>query len=134
MATLYTIGYGGRTLREVLDLLKERQVQILVDVRAVPYSRIPGFRKIELARLLPAENITYHHVEALGNANRKAGPGAPTQLVDETSGLSVLLDLLSSDDVAIMCAERGYKDCHRTYIADRVVETNPDLQVVHIVG
>ena len=134
MATLYTIGYGGRTLREVLALLKEHEVQILVDVRAVPYSRIPGFRKVELARLLPAENITYHHVEALGNANRKSGPGAPTQPVDETLGLLALLGLLSSDDVAIMCAEKDYKDCHRSYIAVRVIETNPDIQVVHIVG
>ena len=134
MGTLYTIGYGGRTPKEVLDLLKEHGVQVLIDVRAVPYSRIPGFGKSELARFLLVDNIIYHHVEALGNANRKAGPGAPIRLVDGTSGLSALLDLLSSHDVAIMCAERDYKGCHRSYIADRVVETNPDIRVVHIVG
>ena len=106
---------------------------MLVDVRAVPRSRIPGFGKGELARLLLAENITYHHVEALGNANRNAGPGAPIRLVDETSGLSALLDILSRYEVAIMCAERDYKYCHRSYIADHVLVTNPNIRVVHII-
>ena len=134
MAPLYTIGYGGKTPKEVLDLLKEHGAQALVDVRATPRSRISGFGKGELARFLLAENIIYYHVEALGNANRKSGPGAPIRLVDEASGLSALLGTLSRHDVAILCAERDYKNCHRSYIADRVVETNPDIRVVHIVG
>ena len=133
MANLYTIGYGGRTPNEVLVLLRKQEVRVLVDVRALPRSRIPGFSKGELARFLRSENITYYHIEALGNANRKAGPGEPTQLVDETSGLSALLDILSRYEVAIMCAERDYKYCHRSYIADRVVVTNLNIRVVHII-
>ena len=134
MATLYTIGYGGRTPTEVLDLLKQHEVQVLVDVRAFPRSRIPGFGKSDLARLLPAENMLYRHVEELGNANRKAGPTAPARLIDESVGLSVLLDILSRHEVSIMCAERDYKHCHRSYIASRVIETNSDIRVVHITG
>jgi uncharacterized protein (DUF488 family) len=128
MDTLYTIGYGGRTPSQVAALLKERGISALVDVRAAPRSRIPGFNKNTLARHMLSEGIVYHHIEALGNANRNAGPDAPVQLVDEAAGLQALRELLSRQDLAIMCACRDHRGCHRTYVAERLSGHN----IVHI--
>ena len=49
MPDLLTIGYEGCTIDEVLAELKAAGVKLLVDVRAVPQSRKPGFSKRQLA-------------------------------------------------------------------------------------
>ena len=135
MATLYTIGYGGRTPSQVADLLRKLGVGVLVDVRASPRSRVPGFSKAGLESFMPSHGVLYHHVEALGNANRFGGPDAPVQLVDEVGGLEWLRGCLNTRQltatlrgVAIMCTERDYWGCHRTYIADKMT----GFEVVHI--
>ena len=50
---LCTIGYGGRSLAEVMAMLIAAEVPLLVDVRTTPWTRLPGFGKHELARALP---------------------------------------------------------------------------------
>lgn len=45
---IFTIGYEGATQAEVLAALSAAGVELLVDVRAVPLSRRPGFSKTVL--------------------------------------------------------------------------------------
>jgi uncharacterized protein (DUF488 family) len=42
---IFTIGYEGVTQAELLDALKAAKVKRVIDVRAVPNSRRPGFSK-----------------------------------------------------------------------------------------
>ena len=49
MPDLATIGYEGSTVDTMLTALKGAQVGLLIDVRAVPRSRKPGFSKRQLA-------------------------------------------------------------------------------------
>ncbi len=132
MHTLYTIGYGGRTPEQVAEKLREHGVEVLVDVRAVPRTRIPGFNKVQLTRYLTDQGIAYQHVEALGNLNRKAGPGAPVVLVDEEAGLDTLQEVLEHRTAAIMCAEKSYLGCHRRDIAEKLQHRVADLTVEHL--
>ena len=132
MNTLFTIGYGGRSPVELASLLKSNHIEIVVDVRAVPRSRIPGFNKMALSRSLQAEGINYQHMEALGNVNRKADIGAPVILVDERRGLDELMSLMQTGRVAIMCAEKNYHGCHRTYIAEKIKNQNSEFRVHNI--
>ena len=37
--TIFTIGHSTRTLSELVDLLREAQIELLVDIRSVPRSR-----------------------------------------------------------------------------------------------
>ena len=135
MTTLYTIGYGGRTADQLVAVLQEHRISVLVDVRASPRSRVPAFNKTPLAHHLDGWGITYHHLQALGNANRNGGPDAPVLLVDEAAGLAELRHILDTwnrpadmPGVAIMCAERDHRGCHRTYIAERM----PGCEIVHL--
>src|ERR1700683_3892464 len=66
MPDLLTIGYEGCTIDDVLAELKAAGVKLLVDVRAVPRSRKPGFSKRQLAAGLDAEGIAYVHLQGLG--------------------------------------------------------------------
>src|SRR5688572_31287847 len=63
---IFTIGYEGATQTEFIAALKAAGVERLIDVRAVPLSRKPGFSKNILAAGLREAGIDYVHLKALG--------------------------------------------------------------------
>ncbi|MBV6503914.1 MAG: hypothetical protein AKCLJLPJ_02008 [Fimbriimonadales bacterium] len=55
-----TIGYGGRTLDELIELLRRYEVTHLVDVRTSPYSKYAEeFNRDALERILPQRGLKY---------------------------------------------------------------------------
>ena len=61
--TVFTIGHSTRLLSEFMHLLREVQVELLVDVRAVPRSRTnPQFNIDTLPAALAAVGIGYVHI------------------------------------------------------------------------
>src|SRR5689334_2525113 len=66
MKELLTIGYEGSTIGAVLDTLIEARVRLLIDVRALPQSRKPGFSKRQLAAELEERGVRYVHLQGLG--------------------------------------------------------------------
>src|SRR5436190_8037431 len=63
---IFTIGYEGATMDEFLAVLKAAGVERLIDVRALPLSRRPGFSKSPLRAALEQAGIEYVHLKALG--------------------------------------------------------------------
>ena len=63
---IFTIGYEGATMGEFLSALQEARVGQVIDVRAVPNSRRPGFSKTPLRNALAEAGIGYVHLRALG--------------------------------------------------------------------
>ena len=49
---IYTIGYEGATVDEVIGALSRVGVEQVIDVRQLPLSRRPGFSKSSLAATL----------------------------------------------------------------------------------
>jgi uncharacterized protein (DUF488 family) len=68
---IFTTGYEGRVQDELLDRLAAAGARVLLDVRAVPMSRKPGFSKRVLGASAEARGIRYVHLQALGTP--KAG-------------------------------------------------------------
>ena len=62
MTTIYTICYEGATVDGFLATLKQAGVERLIDVRALPSSRRPGFSKSPLAAALSEVGIEYVHL------------------------------------------------------------------------
>jgi uncharacterized protein YjiS (DUF1127 family) len=60
---IFTAGYEGRVQDELLDRLVAAGVAVLLDVRAVPMSRKPGFSKRLLAASAEARGIRYVHLQ-----------------------------------------------------------------------
>ena len=63
---IFTIGYEGATVGEFLSALQSAGVERVIDVRAVPNSRRPGFSKTPLRNALAEAGIDYVHLRALG--------------------------------------------------------------------
>ena len=62
---IFTIGYEGATQPELIAALKGAGATRVIDVRAVPLSRKPGFSKNVLAAGLREAGIDYVHQKAL---------------------------------------------------------------------
>src|SRR5215213_9849417 len=80
---IFTIGYEGATMGEFLGALQIAKVERVIDVRAVPNSRRPGFSKTPLRNALAEIGIDYVHLRALGTpaAGREAArAGRKTEL------------------------------------------------------
>ena len=63
---IFTIGYEATTMGDFIAALKQAGVERVIDVRALPLSRRPGFSKSPLRAALGEEHIDYVHLKALG--------------------------------------------------------------------
>jgi len=130
---LFTIGYGGRSPQQILDMLAEHDIKLLIDVRISPRTRVPGFSKQSLADFMPRNGVRYQHIQALGNANYQGDDDAPVLLVDQKTGMTALELALRDQPAAIMCACRKPDDCHRKFISDLAQSKYGVETVTHLV-
>ncbi len=138
MRTLFTIGYEGKTQAEFLQELRAAGVELLIDVRAVAASRRPGFSKTALANGLREFGIDYLHLRALGTPAdgrqaARAGRIAEMRAIYadqlETPEASLALEQALAEagarPAALLCYEREAPDCHRSMLAQRMIERVP---------
>jgi uncharacterized protein (DUF488 family) len=130
---IFTIGYEGTTQPELIAALSAAGVERLIDVRAVPLSRKPGFSKNVLARGLAEQGIGYVHLKALGTppAGREAArKGRHDELARIYAGqlqeptaivqAAELMELAAEKPSALLCFERDPKACHRSLLLDAI--------------
>lgn len=120
MKPIKTIGHSNHPIEHFVDLLKGGGVELLVDVRSVPYSRrFPQFSREKLAKSLEAAGISYAwEGEALGG---KSGGsyGAAAARPEFKDTLDRLIERAKDTTVCLMCAEKEPLDCHRTVLVSR---------------
>lgn len=63
---IFTFGYEGLSVDAFVQRLKTTGIETVVDVRANPLSRKPGFSKRALAAALSPASIAYIHLPAMG--------------------------------------------------------------------
>lgn len=126
---LFTIGYEGATQAELIAALAAAGVGQVIDIRAVPLSRKPGFSKNVLAAGLKEAGIFYVHLKALGTppegreAARKGDRAGLARVYADQLALpeamaqtAQLLDLASERPSALLCFERDPAQCHRSLL------------------
>lgn len=139
---LYTIGYEGATQAEVIAALQAAGIERVIDVRAVPMSRKPGFSKNVLAAGLREAEIGYVHLKALGTppAGREAARKGQweamnriyaEQLETPEAGAQAaqMIALAQEKPSALLCFERDPALCHRTPLREAVM---PDWEAVDL--
>jgi uncharacterized protein (DUF488 family) len=138
MPILYTIGHSNHPLERFLELLRGHGVNLLVDVRAVPYSRrFPQFRKDALRAALSEAGIDYRWMgDRLGGIKRRGEFTSFDEVAASAGfrdGLDKLERLTRQATPAIMCAEREPMDCHRTILIGRHLR-HRDIEIRHILA
>jgi uncharacterized protein (DUF488 family) len=135
MRELATIGYEGCTVDSVLRALIEAGTKLLIDVRAVPQSRKPGFSKRQLAAALDQAGIGYVHLQGLGtpkagrDAVRAGHPGRMEVIYREhmtsdraQAELAQATGLAREGAACLLCFEREHTMCHRRLVAELIVQ------------
>ena len=131
---LTTIGYEGSTIDMVLDALRQAQVGLLIDVRAVAQSRKPGFSKRQLAAALDQAGIGYVHLQGLGtpkpgrDAVRAGHPERMAVIFREhmtsdraQAELAQAKTLARERPACLLCFERDHNTCHRQLVAEMII-------------
>jgi uncharacterized protein (DUF488 family) len=139
---IFTIGYEGATVGEFLAALRKAAIERVIDVRALPLSRRPGFSKTPLRAALEEAGIEYVHLKALGTpaegrAAARAGRhqdlkriyAGQLELPEAMAQSAQMLDLAREKPSALLCMEREPAHCHRTLLLDAVA---PGAEVVHL--
>jgi len=139
---IFTIGYEGTTVGEFLAALKGAGVERVIDVRALPLSRRPGFSKSPLRAALEESGIEYFHLKALGTpaegrAAARAGRhedleriyAGQLELPEAMAQSAQMIELAEEKPSALLCFEREPRHCHRTLLLDAIAA---DAEVVHL--
>lgn len=144
MIQLQTIGYEGCTIDSVVDALRAAGTALLIDVRAVPQSRKPGFSKRQLAAALDQAGIAYVHLQGLGTPK----PGRDAVRAGHPERMEVIFRAHMESDRAqaelaqakglaverpacLLCFERDHKTCHRRLVAE-MIAADTGQRVVHL--
>ena len=140
---LFTIGYEATTMAEFLAALANAGVERVIDVRALPLSRRPGFSKTPLRGALAEAGIDYVHLRALGTpaegrSAAKRGDrvtlervyAGQLELPEAMVAAEEMKRLAAEKPSALLCYERDAGDCHRTLLWRAAL---PECEVVDLV-
>jgi uncharacterized protein (DUF488 family) len=139
---IFTIGYEATTMADFLSALEKAGVERIIDVRAVPNSRRPGFSKNPLKNALAEVGIEYVHLKALGTpADGRAAARAGKQddleriyagqleLPEAMVQAEQMRELAEEKPSALLCYEREPAQCHRSLLLAAVAR---DASVTHL--
>ena len=125
-----------------MTALKAAGVAQVIDVRALPLSRRPGFSKTPLRQALEEEGIGYVHLRALGtpaDGREAARKGRTAEMERIYAGQLALPEamaaaaqlgaLVREKPSALLCYERHPEGCHRSML---IREALPDVEVEHL--
>lgn len=143
---IFTIGYGSRKIDLFIRILKEYQIQFLVDVRTSPYSKFNSdFSQAPLRKHLADSQIKYVFMgDLLGGQPRDESCYTDGKVDYEKcktkpfyqKGIDRLRTAWTKHlRIAIMCSEGKPQDCHRSkLIGETLSALNIDVRHIDETG
>lgn len=143
---LYTIGYEGRSIDNLINELISRNIYMLVDVRKNAYSMQHEFSGHFLKVAMEEAGISYVHCPDVGIRSDKRQELLPNGKQEELfdwyksevlphsrSFVDKSYSWFKHGSIAFMCYEKDPFDCHRSRLADYCIKCEPGFsKVIHI--
>ena len=139
---VFTVGYGNRSLLDLVDILNTHDIEYLIDVRSHPFSKFnPEYNKPDLISFFEKHRINYlFWGYELG--------GTPDNPDVKSDGIVVYSSIMELDSfkekvgriadaynkgirVCLMCSELAPENCHRSKLIG-VALHDIDIHVLHI--
>lgn len=139
---VYTIGHSTHPIEEFVAIVRAHRIAEVIDVRTIAKSRHnPQYVEQALADSLPAHDIDYRRMEALGGLRRTSkdsvngawrnasfrGYADYMQTPEFAAAVDELAAVAAGERVAIMCAEAVPWRCHRSLIGDALLARGLDV-------
>lgn len=147
---LYTLGHSTSDLERFVSVLVDAGVDLVVDVRSKPRSRLAHFDQGPLSYALEKAGIAYRYLgDRLGGMPRDPRlrvlwqqgrlderiVAALRETEEWQDGISELAELLTrrpDRSLCLLCSERDPDECHRKAVALDLASVVPGLEVVHL--
>lgn len=125
-STIYSIGYGNKTIEKFIDEIKYYGIEYIVDVRTIPYSKWNvQFNKNEIKYILKKNNIGYIFLgDKIGGLTSDKSCYTDDGKIDYMllkdkdffkQGLNRLIKANKKHiPIATMCGEINPEECHRS--------------------
>ncbi|MCK4900070.1 MAG: DUF488 domain-containing protein [Anaerolineales bacterium] len=144
---IFTIGFTQKRAETFFEILRQNNVQRLVDIRLRPNGQLSGFAKKDdlpyfLANL--ANGCQYIHIPDLAPAkeilkdyrldsNWERYEIRFDALMDERR-IPEILDRREFENFAscLLCSEATPEQCHRRLVAERLRDHWPDVEIIHL--
>jgi len=141
---IYTLGYERKSVDGFLNLIVQKGLKQIIDVRANPVSRKYGFAKSTLSMLAAKVSVGYSHIPLLGipsSDRRNLGtPQSYAQLFDDYEARILPLRVEPQRDVlramkgqpsVLVCMEENPAFCHRGRLAKNLA-SGSGLSIRHL--
>lgn len=113
---IYSIGYGNTNIGDFINILKEFDIRLILDVRAKPYSKWnSAYIKKNLEKILEGTGIKYRWVEPLRGRTED-------KFSHYYDALRKVLECAEKFNTVLMCSELDPRKCHRYF------KLTPDLE------
>ena len=139
--TLLTIGHSNHGLNDFMNLLSTNKIELVIDVRSAPYSKIyPHFNRESLESSLTKNSIKYLFLgDSVGGRSNSIDDYSNGRVVykklaekkEYISSINLIISLSSQHKAVLMCSEKEPLECHRTLLISRSIEASK-VKVLHI--
>lgn len=139
---VYTIGHSNHSFNNYLSMLKYHSINLVVDVRSIPYSKHAQWsKKSSIENSLLENSIKYKYLgDKLGGKSHDENVKFENGMIDYElysktiefkNGIKELTGYIMEDRTCIMCSESNAYFCHRFSLISRWLTEN-DYKVLHI--
>lgn len=140
-AQIFSIGHSNHSMDKFLCLLENSKINMVVDVRSAPFSRMfPQFNQDTLKKYLGENSIGYLFLgDQIGGRSNDPEDYLDGQVLYKAlaqkegfkTGIERLKDGSAKYRIALMCSEKEPLDCHRTLLVSQALASR-DIPVGHI--
>jgi len=144
---IFTVGFTQKRAEQFFALLRENNIQRLIDIRLHPGGQLAGFAKQDdlpfFLREL-ANGCDYVHLTILApsqeilddfrtDKNWESYAIRFEELMDERYiPQSLDQNLFLNTECCLLCSEATAEKCHRRLVAERLAHYWPDVEIIHL--
>jgi len=132
----YTIGYGGRKPKNFLEILNQKAIKAVVDVRLLPTRASRGFyikaktKDKGIQALLASAGIEYFSLAELANKflGQEDWRERYRELLEKEGDLLTKRLFEMPTPFCLMCSEKASAECHRRELSDYLVRKGHEVE------
>lgn len=141
---VYTIGYAGSTIERFLQVLKDKNITLLIDVRSIPKSKyFYQYNDNLLSKSLACNGIKYENWKnefgarqlnlSFFDEDNILDYAKFAQSTQFQTGITKIKNLIqNNENICLMCAEIDPINCHRAILCGKELFSN-GIDVTHII-
>jgi hypothetical protein len=146
MIKLYTIGFTGKSAEKFFNLLKEAEVEKIIDTRINNVSQLSGFAKGTDLKFFAKEigKMSYEHEIDFAPtkdllADYRSKKITWQEYEKEYLNLLDLRKVKSKIEIqklhknCLLCSEHTAEKCHRRLLAEYLQQSFNDVEVIHLI-